>query len=94
MVEHDSPDLHGNADYGTDDGTLEGLTIYECFVLGYELADVEHQICDGKAFTRMVRHENRGRIARCCRDLRRRFSMGWMSGDQTESWLLLKVEGK
>lgn len=77
-----------------DAESLDGLTVFEAFVLGYELADVEHQILDGKPFMRQLRAENRVRVARCCQNLKRKFSMGWISGDQTESWLELMVEGK
>lgn len=86
--------------------SLDGLTAKECYLKGlvvgfehgsilfYELADVEHQILDGKPFTRQVRVDNREAIERCCQDAKVTPSWRWLSGDKTEGWLELKVVGK
>lgn len=80
--------------FAIDDGQLDGLTPQECFVLGYELAQIDHQLGTGVPIRQPVHADNRERIASSCRDAERRFNLSWLPGDASESWLLLEVAGK
>lgn len=80
--------------FNIDHGELDGLRAQDCFVLGYELADIDWQLKSGEAVRRPVHCENRERIESACRDAKRAFSISWMPGDASESWLLLEVESE
>lgn len=74
-----------------DNGELEGLSQQEIFVLGYELAQIDHALKTGDDIRQPVHAENRSRIASSCADAGRPHSITWMPGDASESWLLLEV---
>lgn len=75
-----------------DDGQLDGLSMQECFVLGYELAQIDSLLAERDEISRPVHAENRERIATACIDAQRAFNMSWLPGDCSESWLLLEVQ--
>lgn len=77
--------------FDIDNCELDGLREKDCFVLGYELALVDEQVKRPAAFSRPIHAENRERIEKSCRDSGREFSLGWMQGDSSESWLWLEV---
>lgn len=75
-----------------DHGELDGLRPQECFVLGYELAQVD-QLLQGTARIRQPVHAaNRSRIESSCIKSGRAYALTWLPGDVSESWLLLEVQ--
>lgn len=74
-----------------DNGELDGLQRNECFVLGYELGEIDRQLTRISGFERPVHVENRERIEESCRDAGREFSLTWMEADKSETWLWLSV---
>ena len=91
----DSPD--DGASFGLirpfdiDDGQLDGLSPQECFVLGYELADIDHLLKQPGAIRRPVHSANRDRIKEACDKATRPYRITWMEGDVSEEWMLLEV---
>ena len=77
--------------FGIDDGELDGLSSQQCFVLGYELAQIDHLLASGEEIRKPVHADNRARIEAACRDATREFRLTWLQGDESESWLLLEV---
>ena len=77
--------------FDIDHGELDGLRPQECFVLGYELAEIDQLLKLGQAIERPVHAMNRARIETSCRDAGRRCSITWMPGDASETWQWLKV---
>ena len=77
--------------FGIDNGELDGLRPQQCFVLGYELAQIDHLLALGKPIRQPVHADNRDRIAASCADAWRLHRFSWMEGDESESWLLLEV---
>jgi len=78
--------------FGIDNGELDGLRPKDCFVLGYELAQIDHMLTTGKPIRQPVHADNRARIESSCRDAERSFTTAWLEGDVSESWMLLEVE--
>lgn len=77
--------------FDIDNGELDGLRPQEIFVLGYELAQVDQKLSTGKAFEQTVHAENAARIrAQCVREWSE-FSLTWMEGDVSETWMVLRV---
>lgn len=74
-----------------DNGELDGLTPQECFVLGYELAQIDAELKAGGAIRKPVHAANRERIEASCLDAKRQFALEWLPGDESESWMLLEV---
>lgn len=75
-----------------DDGEL-GLTPSQIFTLGYECADIKHRLNTGEAIKeRMVSAHNENRIRSYCKEAERKFTLAWMVGDSSETWLCLDVE--
>jgi hypothetical protein len=77
--------------FGIDNGELDGLSSQETFVLGYELADIDHLLERADGFRKPVHADNRQRIEAACKDAERPFRLAWLPGDSSESWLLLEV---
>jgi hypothetical protein len=77
--------------FGIDSGELDGLSSQQCFVLGYELADIDHLLKAGDGIHKPVHADNRQRIEAACRDVSRPYHLTWLPGDSSESWLLLEV---
>jgi hypothetical protein len=80
--------------FDIDDGQLDGMSPQECFVLGYELAEIDWLLKRGKRFKKMVHGANVQRIHSACIDAKRCYSLTWMEGDESESWMMLKCEGR
>ncbi len=74
-----------------DNGELDGLRPQDCFVLGYELAQVDQLLKGTTGIRQPVHADNRERIESACNDAGRPFQLAWLSGDVSESWLLLEV---
>lgn len=74
-----------------DNGELDGLRAQECFVLGYELAQVDQLLKATSEIRRPVHAKNKARIESACKDADRPYRLTWMSDDVSESWLLLEV---
>jgi hypothetical protein len=77
--------------FGIDHGELDGLTPQQCFVLGYELAEIESLLKQGAGFQKPVHADNQERIRRFCEYAERPYRLAWMDGDPSESWMLLAV---
>lgn len=75
-----------------DNGELEGLSAQDCFVLGYELAQVDQALKGAAPIQQPVHADNRDRIRSSCEDASRPCRLTWLPGDVSESWLLLEVE--
>src|SRR5436190_23824872 len=78
--------------FDIDDGQLDGLSSQQCFVLGYELAEVDCLLKIDQPIKRPVHADNRERIEFSCRDSGRAYKLNWMQGDPSESWMLLEVD--
>ena len=78
--------------FNIDNGELDGETSQQCFVLGYELAQVDEALKNPLAFARPVHSQNRERIENACKDANRTFTLRYMADDPSESWLWLSVE--
>lgn len=77
--------------FGIDNGELGDLNPQECFVLGYELAQIDALLETGDGFAKLVHADNRSRIEAACRDANAEFRLNWLPGDLSESWLHLEV---
>jgi hypothetical protein len=77
--------------FDIDNGELDGVSAQQCFVLGYELAQIDFLLKSGDAIRQPIHADNLSRIQKSCADANRRFRTTWMAGDQSESWLLLEV---
>lgn len=77
-----------------DDGELDGASPQQCFVLGYELSQVDHLLASKREIRQPVHADNRQRIEASCLDSGRPFQLNWMPGDISESWLLLEVPAR
>lgn len=81
--------------FDIDDGQLDGLTPQQCFVLGYELAQIDHRLTMPDAIEgQLVHAENRDRIEGACVKANRPHKLTWMEGDLSESWMTLDVAKK
>ncbi len=74
-----------------DNGELDGLRPKDCFVLGYELAQVDQLLKATAEIRQLVHVKNQTRIESACNDADRPCQLTWLSGDVSESWLLLEV---
>lgn len=74
-----------------DNGELGGRSPQECFVLGYELAQVDQLLKATPAIHQPVHADNQARIKSACEDAGRPFRLTWLPGDVSESWMLLEV---
>lgn len=74
-----------------DNGELDGLRPKDCFVLGYELAQVDQLLKATGPIRQPVHADNRLRIESACKAANRPYRLTWLPGDVSESWLLLEV---
>lgn len=74
-----------------DNGELDELSPQECFVLGYELAQIDQLLKATPEIRLPVHANNQGRIRSACDDTDRAYRLTWLQGDVSESWLLLEV---
>ena len=78
--------------FSIDDGELEGLSSQECFVLGYELATVDHKLTTvTEGFTQTVHSENITRIQEYCSRLNRSCTVRFFNNDKSESWAEITI---
>lgn len=77
--------------FGIDNGELGELSNAESFVLGYELAQIDHLLEGRDEIRKPVHADNRERIEAACREAERPYRLNWLQGDISESWLLLEV---
>jgi len=81
--------------FDIDDGELDGLTPQQCFVLGYELADISRRAeLLEDSFGALVHSSNRERIERALQKRGRDCRFGWAGDDRSESWMHLWVAPK
>jgi hypothetical protein len=78
--------------FDVDHGELDGMTPQECFVLGYELAQIDFQLKQNSEIRQPVHASNQARITKSCNDANRAFRLNWMRGDVSECWMLLEVD--
>lgn len=77
--------------FDIDNDELAALTPQECFVLGYELAQIDQLLESSRPIHRIVHADNADRIAKACTNAGRRYKLAWLSGDASESWMILDV---
>ena len=78
--------------FDIDNGELAEQSPQQCFVLGYELAEIDHLLKCDEGIHKPVHAENLARIKKSCEDSGRHFRLSWMPGDPSESWMLLLVQ--
>lgn len=78
--------------FDIDDGQLDGLSPQECFVLGYELAAIDHMLTRPHRISLPVHAANKDRIAKSCEASHRVWRLFWPPDDVSETWLQLDVE--
>lgn len=78
-----------------DDGQLDGKTPQECFVLGWELADVCAKADANPAeFEMLIHADNIDRITEALDRRGRPRIVTWMKNDVSEGWVQLVVMKK
>jgi hypothetical protein len=77
--------------FDIDDGQLECLSPQECFVLGYELAQVDALLSTGERFSKMIHSANLDRVKIVCVTFERSFAAVYSADDQSESWVTINV---
>ena len=88
----DKPAWGLDKSFHVDNGELDGLNPAECFVLGYELAQIDYLLKSGESIQRPVHAKNRERIADSCHRAGREFSLSWMKDDRSEMWMWFEVK--
>jgi hypothetical protein len=78
--------------FDIDDDELSGLTSQECFVLGYELCQVDDLLSRNISFAKPIHMHNKIRIDKACKDKNKTYSITWLQEDKSESWLWLEVK--
>lgn len=73
--------------FNIDDGELGDASQQECFVLGYELAQVDAAIESGKGMSRPIHTANRERVESHARKHGREFRIAFMHDDVSENWM-------
>lgn len=79
--------------FDIDNGELDGISLPVCFVLGYELAQVDSLIRSGESFERPIHAQNMQRIVRELERQTREFEVQYMHEDRSENWVYLSVGG-
>ena len=78
--------------FDIDGDELQGLSPQQCFVLGYELAQVDAIIeSGGGCADKIIHQENRSRIERYCTVKGVECETSWMHNDPSESWCSLTI---
>lgn len=77
--------------FDIDSGELDGISPHECFVLGYELSQIDELLKLPEAINRPVHAQNKERIEKACKEAGRIYKIDWMNEDSSESWLNLSV---
>lgn len=79
--------------FDIDDGELDGLSKQQCFVLGYELCQIDRLIKAKRPFTKTVHAANMRRIEAELIRKQRDYRFEWPHDDKSESWVYLMVNG-
>lgn len=77
--------------FNIDDGQLDGLSPQQCFVLGYELSEIDRLLEADAPIQKTINSANRERIAKACQDACREFKLSWFENDPSEGWMMLNV---
>ena len=77
--------------FDIDHGELDLLSKQQCFVLGYELAQIDDLLSKSEGIVKMVNADNAPRIEKACQKAGRNYQLNWLQGDQSESWMQLEV---
>lgn len=80
--------------FDIDQGELQQLSQQECFVLGYELADIDHLLKSPHLISKPVHADNKDRIEKACKEAGRKYVLQWMQNDPSESWMQLEVSAE
>lgn len=86
MAEHKPKELD------IDHAELEGFTIPEAFVLGYELATLDCNLNSIRGpFSQHIHSVNASRVEKSCKSSGRAYRISWMHNDKSETWMWLDV---
>lgn len=73
-----------------DNGELDEISKQQCFVLGFELAQIDALLQSGEPFKKPVHADNRERIEQFCKAEGVKYRLDWLTDDWmnlTVSWL-------
>lgn len=79
--------------FGIDNGELDRLSRSLIFVLGYELALFDERLKLPADFEMLIHAQNFDRVNDSMMKSQRQYSLKWMAGDSSETWLTLTVAG-
>lgn len=75
-----------------DNQELANQTKEQAFVLGYELAQIEHLLAsEPLTFSRPINAANRERVDVACKRAGRNYRLTWCTCDSSEGWMNLEV---
>ena len=77
--------------FDIDCGELNHLSVQQCFVLGYELAQIDSLIRSRCGFEKPVHVDNRDRIEAELKRHGKEYKFEWSGDDKSESWVYLSV---
>jgi hypothetical protein len=77
--------------FDIDHGELDELSRQQCFVLGYELAQIDFLLKQRAAICKPVNADNSERIEKACAKSGRSYRLEWMQCDSSEAWMTLSV---
>lgn len=70
-----------------DDGSLDGLSRQECFVLGYEFLQFCHALNSfSEGNNHLVHIANAGRLAKAAESRGKKMTVRYLSDDKSEEW--------
>ncbi len=88
------PSFSCDRPFDIDDVQLDGLSPQQCFVLGYELAQVDSLLRSGCEFSKPIHANNAERIKAELERQGREHTMEWFADDRSESWMHLTVKAR
>ena len=81
--------------FGIDHGELQDMSPQQCFVLGYELAQIDGLLKHSPtSFSQPVHADNQERIRSSLAGERRNFTLIYMADDKSGTWMWLHVGPK
>lgn len=75
-----------------DDGQLDSYGKPECFVLGFELCEIDRDVKSGKRIERPIHAANKERAEWMLKKLNRTYRLTYMHQDKSEEWMWLHIE--
>lgn len=84
------PDYELDKPFFIDSGELDEISKQQCFVLGYELAQIDALLQSGEPFNKSVHADNRERIEHFCKAEGVKYRLDWVDDDWmnlTVSWI-------